>query len=745
MYIFDCEVFKCDWLFVFKDLETGEYTVIHNDNAAVKGFMTEDKVIAGFNNKWYDNHILKAILCDADNETVKEINDFIIGGRNGWEHPFIQSNRCYFDSFDLMDDMQQGLSLKAIEAHLGINIKESDVDFNIDRPLTEDEIAETISYCKWDVDSTERLFRLRENYLQNKLTLGRAKGISDTQALYMTNAKLTAKYLDAQKPDVEYTDERNYTYPDNLLREYIPQEVFDFFDKLHDRTIPDEVIFASKYEFKIGECECTVAYGGIHGAIPCYREKATDNRSIRNQDVASYYPHLMTLDGYCSRNIPDPEIYAVMLEKRMLAKKRGDKATANALKLVANTTYGAMLNKYNDLYDPLMGRSVCITGQLRLLELTFNLVAHCPTLKVIQLNTDGIMVSLDNSDLASFSRICKEWQERTGFELEEDCIKEIVQKDVNNYIEVAMDGGTKIKGGQLVRGIAPAGAFNINNNATIVAQAILDYFVNDTPVETTINECQDILAFQLVAKVSSKYTYAFHIVNGEKVPIQRCNRVYASPDMRHGTLYKVHATKSNDNKIAGLPDHCVIDNENHLTVNDIDKKWYIRLAKKYIKDFLGIVVKKPNGNRIRAIKRRIAKALGITESEIPPPVKKEAPPPIRNEDAAIDITDYRPIIVEAPPNPTIEIGGLVLEQTSAGCPEQYNVFNYKGEKVAYLRLRHGCFRADCPNESGEMETIWWTYDCRGDGSFYSDERLYFLKKAVKEIKKHIMEVQNAKL
>lgn len=99
-----------------------------------------------------------------------------------------------------------------------------------------------------------------------------------------------------------------------------------------------------------------------------------------------------------------------------------------------------------------------------------------------------------------------------------------------------MDGGTKIKGGQLVRGIAPAGAFNINNNATIVAQAILDYFVNDTPVETTINECQDILAFQLVAKVSSKYTNAFHIVNGEKVPIQRCNRVYASPDMRHGRI-----------------------------------------------------------------------------------------------------------------------------------------------------------------------------------------------------------------
>ncbi len=28
---YDCEVFKDDWLVVLKDLETGRYTVIHND------------------------------------------------------------------------------------------------------------------------------------------------------------------------------------------------------------------------------------------------------------------------------------------------------------------------------------------------------------------------------------------------------------------------------------------------------------------------------------------------------------------------------------------------------------------------------------------------------------------------------------------------------------------------------------------------------------------------------------------
>lgn len=607
MYIFDFEVFRYDWLVVFKDVDNGEYTVIHNDNAAVKNFMTPDNLIAGFNNKYYDNHIMKAILCDADNALVKEINDFIISGRNAWEHWFIKENRCYFDSFDLRDDMQEGLSLKAIEAHLGMAIEETEVDFNIDRPLTPEELEKTIFYCKYDVDATEELFRLRQGYLRNKITLGRLKQIPDTKSLYMTNAKLTSAYLDANQRS--YNDERQYKFPDNLLLEYIPQEVTDFFKRLYDKTLSDEQVFLSKYNFNIGDCQCTIGYGGIHGAIPTYREKSTDNRSIRNKDVASYYPHLMTLDGYCSRNIPDPHFYEQMLETRMAAKKKGDKSTANALKLVCNTTYGAMLNKYNDLFDPLMGRSVCITGQLRLLELAMHLVSECPSLKVIQLNTDGLMVSIDNCDLEIYESICQEWQHRTGFELEEDCIAEIVQKDVNNYIEIAIDEKVKIKGGVLVRGISETSAWNINNNATIVAKAIVDYFTNGIPIETTIENCSDIKAFQLVAKASSKYTAAYHIINGEKVKTQKCNRVYATKDTSYGTLVKTHYQTGTDVKISGLPEHCIIDNNNQASIESVDKQWYISLAKGYVNDFLGIKPPKVNTRKINSLKKKILKIL----------------------------------------------------------------------------------------------------------------------------------------
>ena len=626
MHIFDCEVFAYDWLFVFKDIESGEFTVIHNDNEAVKEFMETSPLLAGFNNKHYDQFILKAVLADATPEQVKEVNDIIIvNGENGWTHPLVRESGVYFEQFDLFDDCQMGLSLKAIEAHLGMDIRESEVDFNINRPLTEEELEETIFYCKHDVNATEKLYHLRKNYLENKLVLGRAKDIPDSRALYMTNAKLTAAYLNAVPS--EHDDERNYVYPDNLLREYIPEEVFEFFNKLYDKTLSDDEVFTSKLNFNIGDCQVTLGYGGIHGAIPTYRERATETRFLRNRDVASYYPHLMTLDGYCSRSIANPETYAEMLETRMKAKKSGDMATANALKLVANTTYGAMLNRYNDLFDPLMGRSVCITGQLRLLELTNHLVAECPTLKVVQLNTDGIMVSLEESDLATYDAVCQEWQDRTGFELEEDSILEIIQKDVNNYVEIGIDGRPKIKGVQLVRGIITnanfdlkaldlpkwtqlkGGAFNINNNATIISTALLDYFSKGVPIEETINNCNDPLAFMLVAKASSKYSAAFHIVDGEKVPTQKCNRVYAAKDKRFGTLLKTHSEKGNDAKIGGLPEHCIIGNNNEVGIDEIDKKWYIKTANKYVKDFLGIKPPKKNTRKINSIKKQILKIL----------------------------------------------------------------------------------------------------------------------------------------
>ena len=585
---YDCEVFSHDWIVVFKDKETGIFTVVHNDNEALRSCISEDAIYIGFNSKHYDQYIIKGICADFSPQELKQLNDYIINGNQGWQYPLLNGFYFSFNNVDIRDDTQQGLSLKAIEGHMGISIQETEVDFNLDRPLTQEELDQTIFYCKHDVDATEKLTDIRKDYLKNKINLGRMAGLTDTKAMAMTNGKLTAAMLKAtaQKHD----DERQYVYPDNLRREYIPQEVFDFFDRMYDPNISDAEYFKSKLEISVGECPVTIGFGGIHGAIPNYfwSEQEDPEEAIRNKDVGSYYPHLCTINGYTSRNIPSPQVYENVLESRMKAKAAGDIATANALKLVCNTTYGCLLNQYNDLYDPLMGRSVCISGQLYLLELARHCYQEIPGLKIVQLNTDGIMVQCRKEYLSQLDEICDEWQSRTGFELETDSVIKIAQKDVNNYVEIQEGGKAKAKGGYLVKGISTVGAFNINNSCCIVATALKEYFVNGTPVEETIENCNDIFQFQIIAKAGAKYKEAYHVVGDRKEQVQKVNRVYATADTRYGKLFKVKAEDDTTAKIESLPEHCIIDNDNQLTIADVDKNFYIEMARKRVNDFMGI-------------------------------------------------------------------------------------------------------------------------------------------------------------
>lgn len=583
---YDFEVFAYDWLVVLKDKETGIRTRIHNDSDALKMAISEDCIYVGFNSKHYDQFIMKAAAVGFSPQEIKQVNDFIIGGGQGWECPMLRDIYFAFNNVDVKDDMQMGLSLKAIEGHLGLSVKESSVPFDIDRPLTPEEIEETFFYCEHDVDTTERILDIRKDYFKNKINLGRLAGLSEVKAMGMTNAKLTAALLQASKKP--HDDERKYVYPENLRKEFIPPEVFAFFDKMYDPSISDKDLFSGKLELSIGECPVTIGYGGIHGAIPNFIWEETENRVIKNKDVGSYYPHLCTINGYTSRNIPSPQIYENVLDNRMKAKASGDTATANALKLVCNTTYGAMLNKYNELFDPLMGRSVCISGQLYLLELAEHCFQEIPGLRIVQLNTDGIMVECDRADLDKLNEICDEWQSRTGFELETDSVIKIAQKDVNNYVEIQEGGKAKAKGGYLVKGISTVGAFNINNSCCIVATALKEYFVNGTPVEETIENCNDIFQFQIIAKAGAKYKEAYHVVGDRKEPVQKVNRVYATADQRYGKLFKVKAEDESTAKIESLPEHCIIDNDNQLTIADVDKNFYIEMARKRVNDFMGI-------------------------------------------------------------------------------------------------------------------------------------------------------------
>ena len=275
------------------------------------------------------------------------------------------------------------------------------------------------------------------------------------------------------------------------------------------------------------------------------------------------------------------------------------------MKLPLNTVSGAQENKYNDLYDPLPTRSLRISGQLFLTMLSTKLLAECKTIELYNLNTDGLMYEVDVSELPLVDKICKEWEQTTRFELEIDDISEVWIKDVNNLLLIKTNGDVKTVGGYLNYGISVKGAWAINNNMTIVKKALIKYFTENVPVEQTINNCNDIFEFQIIAKAGVKYNETYHLVDGEKKPVQKVNRIYATVEERYGKIYKVKAENDMTSKIESLPEHCIIDNDNQLTIDKVDKTFYIELAKKRINDYLGIKPEKKGRKKMAESKTTV--------------------------------------------------------------------------------------------------------------------------------------------
>ncbi|CAB1241176.1 conserved protein of unknown function [Ruminococcaceae bacterium BL-4] len=586
IWFYDIEVFAHDWIAVFKCKNDDHHEIIHNDPFRVAQLLDIKKpLLCGYNNKHYDQWILRAIYHNAEPENVKALNDFIIKeGRNDpWNFPGLDSHLSHpCKQFDLMDDLGGVfLRLKEAEGNLGMDIEETEVDFDLNRALTQQELELTIKYCCHDVDATERLFEKRKKYLESKVVVGGMKNIPPEDALNLTNAKLTALYLCGQNARPQpCEDEFEYEFPENLLIDKYP-EVVEFFaeiDPTYQRTL----------NISIAGTPHIIAWGGIHGAIEHYSEESTDQRKIMHIDVTSYYPSLMIVNHLLSRAAQDPEEYKNVYDQRVAAKKAGDKSTANALKLILNTTYGAMKNKYNPLYDPHQANAVCISGQLYLVDLIEKL-ENIPSFKLIQSNTDGLIVSCNVDYIPKITHQVKRWEDRTGFSMGIDVIKKIVQKDVNNYVLLGAHDEIEVKGGYVSD--YEGGSFK-HKSLVIVAKAVVENLLHSVPPLQTINDCTNPEDFQIIAKAGSTYDKVIWKRSGKDVTVQNVNRIYASTDKKDGTLYKIklekEGQKARSDKIANLPDHCYIDNTGTTSLEMIDKNFYVDFAQKRINDYLGI-------------------------------------------------------------------------------------------------------------------------------------------------------------
>ncbi|MDL2280351.1 ERF family protein [Selenomonadales bacterium OttesenSCG-928-I06] len=578
------------------------YTV--KNLSELRAFLNDEKMIlAGYNNKNYDQWILKTIIYYGEEpEKVKEANDWIIkSGQQGWEHPLIKNiwEKLLYSQVDLMDDLgtQVFLRLKEIEGNLGLSIEESKISFDIDRPLTEAELKESINYCMYDVRAAGELLKKRMSYLKNKIAVGEMGGISLEESLKLTNPKLTSKYLKAKKK--KYDDEFVYEFPDNLkINNYT--HILEFYK---------EVDYKKKLETDIAGVPHILAWGGLHGAIKHYQAESTKDFKIVHIDVTSYYPSLMIQNGYLSRSVPDPEAYKEVFNKRIEAKNSGDKTTADALKLILNSTYGAMKEKFNNLYDPKMANHVCISGQLYLVDLIEKL-EYVDSFKLIQSNTDGLIIGFESSREERIRTIIKSWEERTNFQMGWEKVKKIVQKDVNNYILLNAYGKVEVKGAYVTN--YHGGDFQ-TNSLIIVQEAIVNYFLYGTTPELTINDCSELEKFQIICKAGSTYDYVEWERGRNLIQVQNVNRVFATEDDFYGTLKKVKIEQDRKDKIANLPEKCKIINYSPADIEDpqtlrLDRQWYIDLAQKRINDYLGIKPEKVKKER----KKKMATAKKVS-------------------------------------------------------------------------------------------------------------------------------------
>ena len=77
-----------------------------------------------------------------------------------------------------------------------------------------------------------------------------------------------------------------------------------------------------------------------------------------------------------------------------------------------------------------------------------------------------------------------------------------------------------------------------------------------------------------------------------------------------------------------------------------------------------------------------------------------------------------------------------LDRICTACPEAYDVYNAEtGEKIAYLRLRHGNFTMEYPYDG----KIVYESKPQGDGVFDKEERAKEIGKALVKLRKLIEE------
>lgn len=585
--VIDTEVYSDYFLLSALEPSTGKiwhfekYDGQSFDVKSVNSLMNTCTTIS-FNGNSFDLGIICAALSGWSNQNIKKLCDDVIKSNLASWQIFKRYDirvPANWDHIDIIEVAPGQSSLKIYGARLHAPTVQ-DLPIEPDAKITPAQRKELRDYCVNDLETTWLLYKSLEKQIDLRCQMSEQYGVdlrskSDAQIAETVIKSELQKMTGRQyyKPDVDdstvfrYLDPKIITFKTKQL-----QEIFKLVTTIPFRLadngsvkMPDEL---AKAQIKIGNTEYSLGIGGLHSCEKSRLVRADNGHRMFDYDVASYYPNIILQQNLAPKSMGAPflKVYQSIVDRRLKAKKEGDKVTANTLKICVNGSFGKLGSKWSALYAPDLMIQTTITGQLALLMLIESM--ELAGVAVVSANTDGIVLRCPIDKIDDMENIAFDWMLETSYELERAEYKLLASRDVNNYVAVKTDGEIKRKG------VFADGGLAKNPDCNIAFDAVAQYLANGTPIEKTVTGCQDVRQFLTVRKVTGGAIW-----NGEY--LGKAVRFYYSKSVNNDVCI---AYAKNSNKVPKSDGARPMMTLSETLPQDIDYARYIEMAKELLKE-----------------------------------------------------------------------------------------------------------------------------------------------------------------
>lgn len=522
---FDIECYENYFLIAFTSLVSGkviyfERTANHDFNRDKLQWIVNTFCLVSFNGWNYDLPILALALAGKNNAQLKHAtNEIIVNGtRPSDVLRTFKVKKLNPNHIDLIEVAPLRASLKIYGGRLHAP-RMQDLPFHPETTLSPEQIAIVRWYCVNDLTNTAILHESLKEQIELRDSMGKEykmdlRSKSDAQIAEAVIAEEVERLngARAQRPVIEPGTRYKYKIP-HFIRYQTPLMNWAL-DVVRDANfivsedgnvgMPVEL---KELKLQIANGVYRMGIGGLHSSEQCAAHYADAHTLLIDRDVTSYYPYIILNQGLYPQHLGPNflRVYRALVERRIAAKRAGNKVIADSLKITINGSFGKLGSRYSVLYAPDLLIQVTVTGQLALLMLIERL--ELAGITVVSANTDGIVIKCPTARQAECDSIVKQWETDTGFETEDTQYLAVFSRDVNNYIAVKKKFDKQAKQWLYkVDGCKTKGAYaktGLQKNPTnqICVDAVLELLTEGTPIMTTVRSCVDVRKFVSVRTV----------------------------------------------------------------------------------------------------------------------------------------------------------------------------------------------------------------------------------------------------